>query len=83
MFKKYKKLSTKLSAYEDDVFKQWTELAEKTSLDGLERPLLVRSANKGTLRVNFGGDTMAILSLYHIFTRFPSFLHTFCLPVMD
>ena len=61
VFKKYKKLSANLSAYEDEVFKQWAVLAEKTSLDGLERPLLVRSANKGTMRVNFGRDTMAIL----------------------
>ena len=73
VFKKYKKLNAYLTSYEDDVFKTWATYAETKSLDGLERPLLIRSSDKGTLKVNFGKDTMAILmEVKHIQKDFTS-----------
>ena len=61
VIQKYKDLSALLVGYEDDVFKAWVVQTEKKTLEGLDRPLLIRNPKDGTLKVNFGRDTLASL----------------------
>ena len=61
VIQKYKDLSALLAGYEDDVFKAWAVQTEKKTLEGLDRPLLIRNPKDGTLKVNFGRDTLASL----------------------
>ena len=61
VIQKYKDLSALLAGYEDDVFKAWVMQTEKKTLEGLDRPLLLRLPKDGTLKVNFGRDTLASL----------------------
>ena len=73
VFKKYKQLTTLLSTYEDDVFKNWMLMVEKKNMEGLEKPLLVRNTSNGTLKVNFGRDTLTILmEVKHLKKDFPT-----------
>ena len=46
--------------------------AEKKTLEGLDRPLLIRNPKDGTLKVNFGRDTLASLKeVKHLKKEFP------------
>ena len=73
VFQKYKDLSKLLAAYEEDVYTSWVTQAEKKTLEGLDRPLLERNVKDGTLKVNFGRDTLASLSeVKHLKKEFPA-----------
>ena len=72
VFKKYKQLTALLTSYEDEVFKNWMLMVEKKNMEGLKTPLLVRNSSNGTLKVNFGKDTLTILmEVKHLKKDFP------------
>ena len=58
---KYKEMIGLLMKYEEETYNHWTLSAEKKTLEGLNRPLLVRE-DMGKLKVNFGKETLAILN---------------------
>ena len=60
--KKYKDMVCLLTSYEEAVFKAWVQAADKKTMEGLSRPLLVRDTETQTVSVNFGRDTLAILN---------------------
>ena len=62
IIRKYKEMICLLISYEEEVFKNWALSADKKTAEGLNRPLLVREGPRGTLKVNFGRDTLAILN---------------------
>ena len=69
---KYKEMIGLLMKYEEDTYNHWTCSAEKKTLEGLNRPLLVRD-EIGKLKVNFGKETLAILNeVKHVRKDFPS-----------
>ena len=69
---KYKEMIGLLMKYEEDTYNHWTCSAEKKTLEGLNRPLLVRD-EMGKLKVNFGKETLAILNeVKHVRKDFPS-----------
>ena len=55
-------MNTLMTTYEEKIYRDWIEMAKEKTMEGLDRPLLKRASKKGTLSVNFGKDTMAILS---------------------
>ena len=59
---KYKEMVCLLTSYEEALFKTWAQAADKKTLEGLSRPLLIRDPDTQTLTVNFGRDTLAILN---------------------
>ena len=59
---KYKEMICLLTSYEEALFKTWALAADKKTLEGLSRPLLMRDPETQTLAVNFGRDTLAILN---------------------
>ena len=59
---KYKEMICLLTSYEEALFKTWSLAADKKTLEGLSRPLLLRDPETQTLAVNFGRDTLAILN---------------------
>ena len=59
---KYKEMVCLLTSYEEALFKTWALAADKKTLEGLSRPLLIREPETQTLTVNFGRDTIAILN---------------------
>ena len=72
VFRKYKEMIALLDSYDEEVFKNWTLSAEKKTLEGLNRPLIIRDEKDGTLKVNFGRDTFSILTeVKHLRKDFP------------
>ena len=47
--------------YEDMVYTNWALAAEQRTSEGLNRPLVVRDSTNGTLKVNFGKETLETL----------------------
>ncbi len=73
VFRKFKEMIALLSAYEEESFKGWTLSAEKKTAEGLNRPLIIRDESNGTLKVNFGRDTLSILmEVKHMRKDFPA-----------
>ena len=62
VFKKYKTMTSLMTTFEDKIYEDWVQMAKEQTMKGLDRPLLIRLPEQETLRVNFGRDTMAILS---------------------
>ena len=58
---KYKELDNLLTDYEEEVYSRWVAQAEDKSLEGLNRPLLVRDTTTRILKVNFGAATLECL----------------------
>ena len=58
---KYKELNGLLTNFEEEVFSTWVNGAEEKSLEGLNRPLLVRDKTTRILKVNFGRETLEFL----------------------
>jgi dynein heavy chain len=72
VYNKYKELSGLLVSYEDDVYDSWVKEVEKKTLESLDRPLLVRHKKLGTLKVNFGRETLGCLKeVKHLKREFP------------
>ena len=73
VFRKFKEMIAVLSTYEEEAFKGWALCAEKKTAEGLNRPLIIRDENNGTLKVNFGRDTLSILmEVKHMKKDFPT-----------
>ena len=72
IYKKHKEMTSQLNTYEEDIFRIWTVSAEKKTLEGLNRPLIIRDETNKTLKVNFGRDTLSILmEVKHMRKDFP------------
>ena len=70
--RKYKELDSLLTNYEEEVFRAWVNSAEEKSLEGLNRPLLVRDKKTRILKVNFGRETLECLQeAKHLQKDFP------------
>ena len=61
VFQKYKELDGLLTKFEEGVFSTWVNGAEEKSLEGLNRPLLVRDKKTRILKVNFGREALECL----------------------
>ena len=61
LLKKYKALQLELNDYEQLIFSEWAEKAEKITFEGLALPLIKRNKESSTLKVNFDKDTMEVL----------------------
>ena len=69
---KYKELDGLLTNFEEEVFNRWVNDAEEKSLEGLNRPLLVRDEKTRILKVNFGKETLECLQeVKHLQKDFP------------
>ena len=69
---KYKELDNLLTDYEEEVYSRWVAQAEDKSLEGLNRPLLVRDTTTRILKVNFGAETLECLEeVKHLKKDFP------------
>ena len=72
IMQKYNELMEALDKYEDNVYNTWATAAEKKTLEGLNRPLLVRNSKTRALKVNFGQETLGILvEVKHLRKDFP------------
>ena len=70
LLSKYQAFKVELARYADEIYGSWVSQAEKTAMQGVEIPLLVREDNATrTLRVNFDRNTMAILMDVRYITR--------------
>ena len=58
---KYQAFKAELASYTEEIYGSWVDQAEKTTMEGVKIPLLVRDVTTQTLRVNFDRNTMAIL----------------------
>ena len=75
VFKKYKKLNSELSGYQEEVFNQWARDIEVKKVEELEIPLLLRNQENGTLKVNFGKGTVKLLNeVKHLKKEFPRWI---------
>ena len=73
VFAKYQSLIKVLQNYEEDVFKSWVVQTEKRTVEGLDRPLLIRNPKERTLKVNFSRETLACLNEVKYLTKeFPN-----------
>ena len=71
-YKKYKVLRAQLATYEDEVYDSWTLRIDKTILDKLDQPLLVRDPKDKTIKVNFAPGILATLKeVKHVKNEFP------------
>ena len=61
VFKKYKETMGQLTTYEDDVFQMWNLGISKKMMQSLNRSLIVRNDDKGTLKVNFARELSSLL----------------------
>ena len=61
VFKKYKETMSQLTTYEDDVFQMWNLGISKKMMQSLNRSLIVRNDDKGTLKVNFARELSSLL----------------------
>ena len=61
VFRKYKDMMVQLTTFEDDVFTAWNLSISKKISQSLNRSLLCRDADTGTLRVNFSRDLSSLL----------------------
>ena len=61
LLKKYKALQLELNDYEQLIYSDWVDKAEKITFEGLALPLIKRNNESNTLRVNFAKDTMEVL----------------------
>ena len=62
-----------LLRYEDMVYNNWALAAEQRTATSLNRPLVVRDPKIGTLKVNFGKETLFILmETRHLKKDFPN-----------
>ena len=61
VFKKYKETMGQLTTYEDDVFQMWNLGISKKMMQSLNRSLIVRNDDKGTLKVNFARELTSLL----------------------
>ena len=61
VFKKYKDTMGQLTTYEDDVFQMWNLGISKKLVQSLNRSLLIRNTDKGTLKVNFARELSSLL----------------------
>ena len=52
-------LRAQLATYEDEVYDSWTLGIDKTILDKLDQPLLVRDPKDKTIKVNFAPGILA------------------------
>ena len=70
----FKKITLYLALfrYEEMVYNNWALAAEQETAESLNRPLVVREAKTGMLKVNFGKETLAILmETKHLKKDFP------------
>ena len=51
VIEKYKEMVCLLTSYEEAIYKTWSETADKKTLQGLSRPLLVRFSKKWTFQM--------------------------------
>ena len=73
VFKKYKEMMHLLNAYEEEIFQKWNVSISKKMTQSLNRSLIVRDSERGTLRVNFSRDLMSVLKeVRHLKKEFPS-----------
>ena len=61
VFKKYKETMGQLITYEDDVFQMWNLGISKKMTQSLNRSLIIRNTDKGTLKVNFARELSSLL----------------------
>ena len=61
VFKKYKETMGQLTSYEDDVFQLWNLGISKKMIQSLNRSLIIRNTDKGTLKVNFARELTSLL----------------------
>ena len=61
VFKKYKETMGQLTTYEDDVFQMWNLGISKKMMQSLNRSLIIRNDDKGTLKVNFARELSSLL----------------------
>ena len=61
VFKKYKETMGLLTTYEDEVFQLWNLGISKKMTQSLNKPLIIRDTDRGTLRVNFARDLNSLL----------------------
>ena len=61
VFKKYKETMSQLTSYEDDVFQLWNLGISKKMIQSLNRSLIIRNTDKGTLKVNFARELTSLL----------------------
>ena len=50
-----------LTSYEDDVFQLWNLGISKKMIQSLNRSLIIRNTDKGTLKVNFARELTSLL----------------------
>ena len=50
-----------LQSFEEDCFQMWHLSISKKMTQSLNRPLIVRDQEHGTIRVNLGRDLMSVL----------------------
>ena len=67
LLSKYQEFKAELARYAEEIYGSWVSEAEKTTMQGVQIPLLVRET--GILRVNFDRNTMAILMDVRYITR--------------
>ncbi len=61
MFTKYKEMKRLLDVYEESVFKAWRDSITEKITEGLQRHLLKRDPESGSLRNNFSDDLRSLL----------------------
>ena len=69
LLSKYQAFKAELASYAQEIYGSWVSRAEKTTLEGVQIPLLLRDVSTQTLRVNFDRNTMAILMDVRYITR--------------
>ena len=52
---------SQLTSYEDDVFQLWNLGISKKMIQSLNRSLIIRNTDKGTLKVNFARELTSLL----------------------
>ena len=61
VFKKYKETMGLLRTYEDEVFQMWNLGISKKMTQSLNKSLITRDTERGTLRVNFARELNSLL----------------------
>ena len=73
VFKKYKEMMHLLNSYEDEAFQMWNLSISKKMTQSLNKSLITRDSEAGTLRVNFSRDLMSVLrEVRYLKKEFPS-----------
>ena len=62
ILKKFETIKKVIDDYEENTYLNWAFAAEKKTEEGLNRPLILRQGTVSILKVNFGKETLEILS---------------------